>query len=328
MILTRLVPRVAIFLPTVFLAACTQAPHAVDEKYYLIVSNATSPYWEQVSQGLNQAARELNVTASLTGPGSYDPAGEEKEFKRIAALKPAGILVSVGDPKVLTDAIDAAVAAGIPVITVDSDAAESKRLFFVGTNNYEAGQIGARAAAKALNGKGNVYAFRFADQTNMEERLNGYRSVFAQYPQIKLVDAIDIKGDPTLAFDKAQEILDKRKPEVDAFICMDGESGKEVAEVLKRANKKKVVIATDTLAPTLDGIENGLITATVAQKPFTMGYISLMLIADLHLNKLPSLTMDFAGNPHSPMPRFVDTGATLVEKSNVAAYRQTNKAGR
>jgi ribose transport system substrate-binding protein len=328
MILTRLVPRVAIFLPTVFLAACTQAPHAVDEKYYLIVSNATSPYWEQVSQGLNQAARELNVTASLTGPGSYDPAGEEKEFKRIAALKPAGILVSVGDPKVLTDAIDAAVAAGIPVITVDSDAAESKRLFFVGTNNYEAGQIGARAAAKALNGKGNVYAFRFADQTNMEERLNGYRSVFAQYPQIKLVDAIDIKGDPTLAFDKAQEILDKRKPEVDAFICMDGESGKEVAEVLKRANKKKVVIATDTLAPTLDGIENGLITATVAQKPFTMGYISLRLIADLHLNKLPSLTMDFAGNPHSPMPRFVDTGATLVEKSNVAAYRQTNKAGR
>jgi ribose transport system substrate-binding protein len=328
MILTRLYPHVAIFLPTVFLAACTQAPHAVDEKYYLIVSNATSPYWEQVSQGLNQAARELNVTASLTGPGSYDPPAEEKEFKRIAALKPAGILVSVGDPKVLTDAIDAAVAAGIPVITVDSDAAESKRLFFVGTNNYEAGQIGGRAAAKALNGKGNVYAFRFADQTNMEERLNGYRSVFAQYPQIKLVDAIDIKGDPTLAFDKAQEILDKRKPEVDAFICMDGESGKEVAEVLKRANKKKVVIATDTLAPTLDGIENGWITATVAQKPFTMGYISLRLIADLHLNKLPSLTMDFAGNPHSPMPRFVDTGATLVDKSNVAAYRQANKAGR
>ncbi|MGA3202770.1 MAG: substrate-binding domain-containing protein [Bryobacteraceae bacterium] len=328
MILTRLVPGVAILLPTVFLAACTQAPHAVDEKYYLIVSNATSPYWEQVSQGLSQAARELSVTASLTGPGSYDPPGEEKEFKRIAALKPAGILVSVGDPKVLTDAIDAAVAAGIPVITVDSDAAESKRLFFVGTNNYEAGQIGARAAVKALNGKGNVYAFRFADQTNMEERLNGYRSVFAQYPQIKLVDAIDIKGDPTLAFDKAQEILDKRKPEVDAFICMDGESGKEVAEVLKRANKKKVVIATDTLAPTLDGIENGLITATVAQKPFTMGYISLRLIADLHLNKLPSLTMDFAGNPHSPMPRFVDTGATLVEKSNVAAYRLANKAGR
>jgi ribose transport system substrate-binding protein len=322
----KLVQRVVISLTLLFLAACGQGSHGVDEKYFLIVSNSASPYWEQVSMGLNQAARELKVSASLAGPGSYDPAAEKAEVKRIAASKPAGILVSVGDPKVLTEEIDAAVTAGIPVITVDSDATDSKRLFFVGTNNYEAGQIGGRAAAKALNGKGNVFAFLFAGQTNMEERLNGYRSVFAQYPQLKLIDAIDIKGDPGIAFDKAKEILEKRKPEVDAFISLDGESSKEVAEVLKRGNTKKVVIAFDTLAPTLDGIENGWITATVAQKPFTMGYASLRLIADLHLNKLPSLTMDFSGNPHSPLPRFVDTGVTLIDKSNLAAYRESNKA--
>src|SRR5580704_8049266 len=227
MILTKLVPCTAVL----FLAACG-TPHTVEEKYFLIVSNTKSPYWEQVSKGLNQAAHELTVSASLTGPGTYNPAAEKEEFKRIAALKPAGILVSVGDPKVLTDEIDAAVAAGIPVITVDSDATESKRLFFVGTNNYEAGQIGGRAAAKALNGKGNVIAFRFAGQSNMEERLNGYRSVFAQYPQIKLIDVIDIKGNPVVAFDKTKEYLEKRKPEVDAFLCMDGESAQEVAEVL------------------------------------------------------------------------------------------------
>jgi ribose transport system substrate-binding protein len=326
MILRKLIQPVAISLATVFLAACGQSPHTIEEKYYLIVSNSKSPYWEQVSKGLNQAARELNVSASLAGPGTYDPAAEKEEFKRIAATKPAGILVSVGDPKVLTDEINAAVTAGIPVITVDSDATDSKRLFFVGTNNYEAGQIGGRAAAKALNGKGTVFAFLFAGQTNMEERLNGYRSVFAQYPQIKLVDALDIKGDPVVAFDKAKEILEKHKPEVDAFLCMDGESAKEVAEVLKRANAKKVVIAFDTLTPTLDGIENGWITATVAQKPFTMGYIGLRLIADLHLNKLPSLTADSAGNPNSLLPRFVDTGATLIDKSNLAGYLESNKA--
>src|SRR3984957_16623721 len=233
MILTRLVPCAAIFL-----AGCG-TPQPIEEKYFLIVSNTKSPYWEQVTKGLNQAARELTVSASIAGPGAYDPAAEKEEFKRIAALKPAGILVSVGDPKVLTDEINAAVAAGIPVITVDSDATESKRLFFVGTNNYEAGQIGGRAAAKALNGKGNVVAFRFADQTNMEERLNGYRSVFAQYPQIKLIDTIDIKGDPVVAFDKAKEIIEKKKPDVDAFLSMDGESAKEVAEVLKRKKHKE-----------------------------------------------------------------------------------------
>jgi len=80
------------------------------------------------------------------------------------------------------------------------------------------------------------------------------------------------------------------------------------------------VIATDALAPTLEAIESGWITASVAQRPFTMGYISLRLLADLHLNKLPSLTVDFA-SPNSPMPRFVDTGATLIDKSNLAGYK-------
>ena len=313
--------RSAVFLSALFLAGCGSAPHNVTEKYFLVVANVKSPYWEQVSKGLNQAARELGISAALAGPGSYDTQAEKEEFKRIAATNPAGILVSVGDPKVLTGEIDAAVAAGIPVITIDSDAPGSKRLFFVGTNNYEAGQVGGRAAVKALNGKGNVVAFLLAGQTNMEARLDGYRSVFAQNPQVKLVDVIDMKGDPVVAFDKTKEMLDKHKPEVDAFICMDGQSAKEVAEVLKRANTKKVVIATDALAATLEGIEGDWITATVAQKPFTMGYIGLRMIADLHLNKLPSMTMDFAGSPNSPLPRFVDTGDTLIDKSNVAAAK-------
>jgi ribose transport system substrate-binding protein len=305
----------------VFLASCSQKPHSIEEKYYLVVANTKSPYWEQVTKGLTQAAHELDVSASITGPDSYNPAAESTELKRVAALKPAGILVSVGDPNVITDEINATVAAGIPVITLDSDAAASKRLFFVGSNNYEAGQIGARAAAKELNGKGNVVAYLTATQPNMEDRLNGYRSVFAQYPQIKLVEVIDIKGDPTVAFDKTQEYLNQKKPEIDAFLSMDGQSAKEVAEVLKRNNAKKVVIATDALAPTLDGIQNGWITASVGQRPFTMGYISLRLLADLHLNKLPTLAMDFSANPNSPLPRFVDTGETLIDKSNLAQYR-------
>ncbi len=322
----RFARRAAVSLGLMLLAGCGQTPHSVAEKYFLIVPNSKSPYWEQVTGGLNQAARELKVVASLVGPDSYDPAGQKEQFKRIAASKPAGILVSVGDPKQLTEDIDAAVSAGIPVVTLDADAPSSKRLFFVGTNNYEAGQMGGRAAAKELNGKGNVVAFLTAGQANLEERLNGYRSIFAQHPQIKLVDAIDLKGDPRVAFDKATEILEKGKTTVDAFISMEGQSAKEVAEVLSRRKAKKVVIAMDALPPTLEGIENGWITATVVQKPFTMGYTSLRLIADLYLNKLPALNMDFERNPHSPLPRFVDTGAALLDKSNLTAYRDASKA--
>jgi ribose transport system substrate-binding protein len=296
----------------------------VAEKYYLIVPNAKSPFWEQVSRGLNQAARELEVSATIAGPDSYDPEAERQEFKRIAALKPAGILVSVGDPKVLAGEIDAAVAAGIPVIAVDSDAPSSKRLFFVGVNNFEAGQIGGRTLAKEMDGKGNVVALLTAGQPNLEERLQGYRSALAPFPQIKIVEVIDLKGDPRVAFDRVKEIVDKGKPPVDAFISMEGQSAKEVAEVLARHKTKKVMIAMDALAPTLDGIENGTITATLAQKPFTMGYYSLRLIADLNLNKQHS-AVDFAGNPNSRLPRFVDTGVALVDKSNLSAYREAGK---
>jgi len=97
-----------------------------------------------------------------------------------------------------------------------------------------------------------------------------------------------------------------------------------MAEVLARHKTKKVMIAMDALAPTLDGIENGTITATLAQKPFTMGYYSLRLIADLNLNKQHS-AVDFAGNPNSRLPRFVDTGVALVDKSNLSAYREAGK---
>src|SRR5713226_1223569 len=323
----RLAQPATLSLAFMLLAGCGQTPHTMAEKYYLVVPNTKSPYWDQVSGGLNQAARELKVYAALAGPDSYDPQAQKQEFKRIAASKPAGILVSVADPRVLTEDIDAAVANGIPVITVDADAVSSKRLFFVGTNNYEAGQMGGRALAKQLDGKGNIVVYLTAGQANMEERLTGYRSALAQYPQLKIVDLIDLKGDPRVAFDKTKEILAKGKPAVDAFVSMEAQSAKEVAEVLGRNKAKKVVISMDALPPTLEGIESGGITATIAQKPFTMGYSGLRLIADLYLNKLPSLSLDFAGNPNSPLPRFVDTGVALIDKSNLGAYREASKSG-
>lgn len=316
--------RVLLFLTTASLAAaigCGGPPHTPGEKYYLVVPNLKSPYWDQVKAGLDKAAKDLNVHASMIGDETFDPKLQAENFKRIAAMKPAGIMVSPADPALIGPAIDAAIAAGIPVITVDSDAPESKRLFFVGTNNFEAGQLGGRTAAKELNGKGNVVAILTASQQNMQNRLQGYRSVFEGYPQIKIVEVVDMKGDPKVAFDKAMDLVDK----ADAFISMDGQSAKEVAEVLKRKNAKgKVVIAMDTLAPTLEAIESGFITATIAQKPFSMGYVGLRMLCDLELNKLPSLNIDFTHNPNSPLPEYVDTGLSLVTKANLAEYRSSS----
>jgi ribose transport system substrate-binding protein len=308
-----------------FSSACSSLPHTPGEKYYLVVPNTKSPYFMQVAAGLNQAAGELQVHVALIGPESYDAAMENSEFQRIAATKPAGILVSVADAKLMTPSIDAAIAQGVPVITVDSDAETSKRLFFVGTDNDDAAQMGARLMAEKLQGEGNVAALYTFGQPNLEQRLEGYKTVIASHPKMKLVDTADLKGDPTAAFDAAESLLNKGKPKLDGFILLEGQSGQQVAEILKRDKKKMVVIAMDALPPTLDAIEQGWITASVAQKPFTMGYMGLRMLADIELNKLPSLTVDFVHDPNSRLPRTVDTGSAIVDQSNLAVYRAASK---
>ena len=94
----------------------------------------------------------------MVGPEKYDPKAEKEQFLKVLhrPIKPAGILVSAADPELMKDAIDSAADAGIPVITIDSDSPKSNRLTFIGTNNYQAGQMSGELLAKELNGKGSV----------------------------------------------------------------------------------------------------------------------------------------------------------------------------
>jgi ribose transport system substrate-binding protein len=296
--------------------------HQAAERYYLVCPNAKIPYWQEAGAGLVQAARELKVGAELVGPDTYDANAELAELKRIVAKKPTGILVSPANPAVLKPEIDAAVAAGIPVITVDSDAPESQRLFFVGTNNFQAGQSGGRLLARLLNGKGNVIFFTIENQKNIEDRLSGYKAALDSFPGIKILEVVDMKGDPRIAFDTMTALLEKKTP-ADAFVSLESLSGSEVAEVLERQKVEgKVVIAMDTTPTTLQWIEKGKIAATIMQKPYTMGYYGLKVLAEIALQKPVSLSGSFSTDPKSPYPVFVDTGTMVVDKSNVAQVKR------
>ena len=81
---------------------------------YVVCTNSKIPYWQEVGAGLVQAAKELKVQAELVGPDTYDPNAQRDHFRRTVAKKPAGILVSPGNPELLKPEIDSAIAAGIP----------------------------------------------------------------------------------------------------------------------------------------------------------------------------------------------------------------------
>ena len=321
--LLTLIPLAMLLLP---ILNCGSA-HDADEKYFLIASNVQIPYWQTAAAGFSQSASQLKVRAEIAGPDTFDPKAEQQAFEKALQQKPTGILISVADPKLLKEDIDKAIAAGVPVITFDSDAPASKRLFFIGTNNYQAGITGGERLATELHGKGNVVVFSMPEQINLAERLRGYRDALENKVQIKIVRVVDIKGDPRVAFDTATQILGKEKNKVDAIVCLEALAGKEVATVLSNNNvKDKVVMAMDTDPDTLEWIQKGVIAATISQKPYTMAFVGLRMMDDLYHHKLNSLDVDWAKNSFAPIPAFVDTGSALIDKSNVDAFNQAKKS--
>ncbi|MBI3665700.1 MAG: substrate-binding domain-containing protein [Acidobacteria bacterium] len=297
--------------------------HDEKEKYYLVAANIKLPYWQAALAGLNKATVQMKVKTELAGPDTYDPRQQQQELQRIIKLKPSGILVSPTDPKLMQADIDDAISQGIPVITIDSDAPGSKRLLFIGTNNYEAGVMGGRIAAKQLGGKGNVMVFTMPGQANLDERLHGYKDVFSEYSGIKIVETINIKGDSRISFDTTQDFFEKKKTPVDGFICLEAAGGKGVAEVLDRRQiKGKTVVAFDTDDETLEWIQKGLIAATIAQKPFTMAYYGVKVLDDIYHHKPQPMGANWANEPLSLLPTFIDTGATVIDQKNLAMVQK------
>jgi ribose transport system substrate-binding protein len=306
------------------LAGC--ARHSNKETYYLISNNLDLPYWKTVVAGFEKAAAQYDVTAKVDGPKNYDANEELKDLHEAIAKHPNGILVSVADAALLQPEIDSAIDQNIPVITVDSDAPHSHRLFFIGTNNLEAGHLGGQRVVDKLGGKGNVVFFTMPGQPNLDERLKGYKDVFESHPGIKIMDVFNIKGDAGNAMDKTPQYLVLTGPaHIDAFICLEASAGKDVATVFKN-NKAtdRLLIAMDVDPDTLQDIKDGTINATIAQKPYTMGYYGLRALDQIFHNPPPGqLRPDYSQDTFSPFPVFVDTGTALVDKNNVDIYLQS-----
>jgi ribose transport system substrate-binding protein len=293
----------------------------------LIAANTKIPYWQSALAGLSHAANEMKVKAELNGPDTYDAKAEHDAFQTAVAQKPSGIMISAADAAIMTPDINAAISRGIPVITVDSDAPDSQRLFFIGTDNYNAGVLGGHLTSKLLDGKGNVVIFTVPAQQNLKDRLHGYQDVFAEHPAIKVLEVVDMKGDPTVVFDTTKQMI-SGKTKVDAFVCLEAIACPEVGEVLNRANMagKVTVVAMDSDQRTTDWIQKGVISATVAQKPYTMAYYGAKLLDDVH-HHLPSpLNKNWSQSATSPLPTFVDTGTFILDKSSVGAFLSANTA--
>ena len=316
-----------VVLAFLYISLLSCGGHDSNEYFVFVAANLQVPYWQAAGAGFTKAGNQLKVRTDFLGPNTYDPKAERDALDQAVQQKATGILLGVTDPGLLKDSIDKAVAAGIPVLTMDSDAPMSKRLFFLGTNNYQVGVTGGLRLAQELKGKGNVVVFTMPDQHNMQDRLHGYRDALERTPNIKIVRVVDIQGDPRIAFDTTTQILGKEKDQVDAFVCLEAQSGKELAGVLNSYHVAgKVVMAMDTDPETLELIRSGAIAATISQKPYTMAFVGMQMLDNLYHHKPSNLETDWSKDSFAPIPSFVDTGSALIDKTNVDSYLQAKQS--
>ncbi len=311
----------AILLASAMLASCQKPYHEETERYIFVTNNITLPYWQEAKAGFMESARTLHVKAEFTGPDSYSPEEELEAFQKAVSKRPAGILMSAARPDTFNDAINAAVQSGIPVVCVDSDAPESRRILFIGTDNLQAGIDSGKRMAEILHGRGNVVVILVTGQHNLEERLRGVNEALKKYPGIKIVKQLNDKGDPRMANDQISALIEA-KEKFDGILCLEASGGPGAAEALHRLNLdgKIPVVAMDKNPETLDWISRGAIKATIGQKPYTMSFYGLKFLDDLHHNIVHEFK-DWRTAPASPLPSRVDTGTAVVDANNLAEFR-------
>jgi len=312
---------IALLLSVGILTSCQKSFHEETERYIFVAANTSLPYWQEAKAGFMDAARGLGVKAEFTGPDTYSPEEELDAFQKAVDQHPSGIAVSPAKPEVFKDAIDAAVKSGIPVLCVDSDSPESRRVLFVGTDNYQAGLISGRRIADLVQGQGQIVLITIPGQLNVDERVRGVTEAFKKYPKIKISRTLDDKGDPRSANDQISALL-AAKEKIDGILCVEASGGPGAAEALNRLNLsgKIPIVAMDRTPETLDFIQQGAIAATVSQKSYTMAFYGLRFLDDLHHNIVHEFK-DWKTAPVSPLPTRVDTGTAVIDANNLADFR-------
>jgi ribose transport system substrate-binding protein len=329
-VLAALLAVTAQFSPTPALAGPPRQESSTDEaqpgeakKYFEMTALANLPYFIDHQVGLYFAGKVLNAETKYVGPLDYDMTAMVNAFEQVIAEDPTGINV-IGFDAALKPTIDKAVDMGIPVVTLDAEVYDSKRLTFLGTGNYNAGRVGAQLLAEAIGGAGKVALITKVGQSNLEERLQGYQDEFAEnFPDVEVVQIIDDQSDSAKAADGLKAVI-QRTPDLAGVGCVEAAGGVGAATASKELGVTETlkIVSMDRDDGTLKFIEDGVIYASVAQQSALMTFWGTMLMDGLVNNPVPIVSDNEAAGI-VPMPEAVDTGVVIINADNAKNFYHT-----
>lgn len=291
-----------------------------NEEYYMVTFLSGIEYWKGCYKGFEAAGKVYGVKTVYGGAAEYDVNQAVTVFEQIIANKPAGIAVSCINPDAYIEPINKAIEAGIPVVTFDADAPDSKRFSFLATGNVAAGETAAKYLAKALGSAGDVAVVTLPGQLNHEERCAGFVDyIEANCPNMKVVQIANGGGEQTTAAAAAAGIL-QANPNVKGLFCTDATSGVGAVAATAETSRTDVkIVSFDTDKGTLDAIKAGTIEASIAQGTFNMGFWAFQQLFQLK-HDLINPTEGWKEKGINPLPPYIDTGVNVVTKDNVDAF--------
>lgn len=265
-------------------------------KIGVLLFGAENPFFDQVTGGLMQKAKELSIygLSIVEKRISFDLAKQLTTIDELVAEGIHGLIFSPYNNKKIQEKIDLLWESGIPCITVNTDMPDSKRIAYVGSDYYKCGQTaagllsliaGKEASVGILTGSHNILCH--------EERIIGFTDYLASHcPSVTIVDIVENNDDDYLSYDLVSSLLE-RFPEMTALYFTAAGVYGGCKAVLNASLKYPLKIVTfDAVPSTQEMIKNGVITATICQQPREQGARSLTLLVDYLLTtKLPEKTI-------------------------------------
>jgi ribose transport system substrate-binding protein len=300
-------------------ASTSAAPTPGQKVTIAIVTNGISPFWDPMGIGMERAAAKFGCQASWSGPQNAEIPDQKRKIEEAVSRKVDGLAVSAIDAQALTPTIDQAADAGILTITFDSDAPKSKRLIYIGTNNYKAGQAAGEKAKEVFPNGGKIIAFvgnRSAE--NARDRENGFKDAI-KGTKIEVVDVQEDNKDPSRARRNVEDAIQSRK-DVNGFLGLYSYNGPAIVDAVAAANAvdRYKIITFDAEPKTMQALQARKIEFTVVQKPYEFGYKSVEFLYKAKTEGVDKAKQELK----IPADGIVDTGVELVSPKSYPDFKK------
>ena len=277
-------------------APATETPAGTGQgrglKIALIAKSSTNPVFLSARTGAEAAAKELTqkhgvpVEISWLTPPAEDGQVQAQRITQAVNEGATAVLISCSDAGKVTGAINDAVARGVPVMTFDSDAPQSRRFAFYGVDDMKTGQTVMDELARQMGERGAV-AILAGNQNapNLRKRVDGVKEAAKKYPKMSIVDTFYHIETPQ---DAAAEVIRVQNayPQIQGW-AMIGGWPLFTQTLLSDLDPAKVkIVAVDALPAELAYVEKGLAPVLLAQPTYLWGYVSVQRIFDkVHLKQ-------------------------------------------